>query len=289
MAIYKVTFAFVNGVTGWSENYYTDSGTPAAAVGVARQLAMKRIALCGDGVAIPHIRVSDITIRGDALIDQLPGFHAGVGGPVNLVQIKNATPGEFADVSWTAALVSYSANNVIWARTFMRGIADFLFVGDRIFIPTQDWKKFFGFFDKEFSNPANGWGWTRKAKQTPTNTKKIKSATAVANTDTVVRVEAGFTGIVGQTAVITGLKSDRGTLNGQFLIVDVTGADVTIAKQFATNSIPIFKANTGKIRVLVEQFVTPLSASWSPQATSRRAGRPFGSPVGRRKRVLLLP
>jgi len=289
MAIFKVTFVFVNGVTGWSENYYSDAGTPAAAMGVARALAQKRIALCGDGVSLPHIRVSDVTIRGDAIIDQQPGFYAGAGGPASLIQVKNATPGEFADVSWTAALVSYSTNNVVWARTFMRGIADILFVADRVFVPTFDWKKFFIQFDKEFSNPGNGWGWTRSAKQTPANTWKIKTASALANTDTVVRVAAGFPGIVGQTAVITGLKSDRGTLNGRFLIVDVTGADVTIAKQFATGFIPIFKSNTGKIRVLTEQFVTPLSASWSPQATARRAGRPFGSPVGRRKKVVLLP
>jgi len=289
VAIYKVTFSFVSGVTGWSENFYTDAGTPAAAVGVARALAQKRIALCGDGVSIPHIRVSDVTIRGDALIDQLPGFYAGAGGPASLTQVKNATPGEFADVAWTAALVSYSLNNVVWARTFMRGIADILFVADRVFVPNFDWKKAFISFNTEFSNAANGWGWTRKAKQTAANTWKIKSALSVANTDTVIRVEAGFPGIVGQTAVITGLKSDRGTLQGQFLITDVTGADVTIAKQFATGFIPVFKSNTGKVRVLTETFVTPLSASWSPQATSRRAGRPFGSPVGRRRKALLLP
>lgn len=289
MSVFKVTFAFNSGITGWSENYYTEAGTPNAAIGVSRALAIVRIKLCGEGVNLPHIRVSELSVRGDSIIDQQPGFTTVTGGFGSLIQVKPASLALPADVSWTAVLVSFTKANYVIGRVYMRGVADEFFTNDRVFAPTQAWKKAFADYAAELANPAEGWGFYRSAPSVPGNTFAIRGAAAAANTDIVLDVAPGFPAIAGDIVRVTGLKSNLGTLRGNFAVTNVAGNFYTLAKQFPAASLPIFTSNTGKIRIYAPNFVFTPAASFSYFATERKAGRPFGSPVGRRKKAKLLP
>jgi len=288
MPLFKCTFFFVSGVTGWSESYYNLNGLAPTALLKARALAQRRIALCGEEIDLPYIRVSDVTIRGDSITDGLPGF-CTTASKKNLIQVKIATPGEGADVAWTAAVFTIGKAGVTYGRVFARGMADFLFTNDRVFSPTQGWIAEFKRFQKEFGDPTNGWIVTRKPKSLATNTFQILSANAVFGTDLALTVApGGFAGALGQPVAIRGLKTiDGKTFTANAAITTIAGNVYSVSRQF-TGPQPTFLNNSGTIQLNIPVIFDNLDINYSQLATSRHAGRPFGLLVGRRKKAKLL-
>jgi len=285
---WKVTYFMNSGVAGWSESYYCEQPNPQTVSLVANSLAKFRLRMCGEGINMPYVRVSDIAVRGDAVLDSFPPMSTGVGGAVpagySLIKPSVNSP---ADVAWTSVIVQLTSNNMSVGRVFMRGINDEFFTNDKIFAPDSNWIVAFKAYQKELNNPANGRGGIRAPASTPANTFRIGGATAVAATNLSMLVAPGFTVTPGQPVKIRGLKSDQGIFSGTFFAQTFASGTLTINKQFP-NPQPIFTPNTGTAMVAVPTFIQSLLAFYRG-ATSRHTGRPFGAPVGRRKKVVRLP
>lgn len=286
MPKYKVTYFFNSGVCGWSESYCNDAPNDQAALVAADSLAKIRMVLCGSDIDMPYIRVSNMDIRGDAILGPGKGYTTEVG-KAGLTYIRPAYPTLKADVAWTAVQFKFSKDDIVVGRTYARGMPDDFFTSDRVFVPRLNWINAFTKFSQDIANPANGWCVYRKPKSTPTNTFKIKTATAVAGADLTITVPAGFTTAAPAPVRISGLKSDLGTLNGTFNMIAHVGNTLTIEKVF-NDPVPTFVAGSGKIQSATPAPLSSLAVDWMRNATTRKAGRPFGAPVGRRKKATQL-
>lgn len=284
--IFKVTFFFNSGVSGWTENLYSNLGNGEGALISARLIAKERMLLCGTGVDMPYIRVSDITVRGDVQLNESAGYttrsSGPLGGMIRIIPIEQ-TP---ADVSWTSSIVSLSKDNVVRGRIFMRGLPDVFFSNARRFVPSNAWIAGFDDWAATFRAGGGMWGVVRKAQSTPANTFGIASATSVLGGNLTLVMRPGFAAAAGQVVAIRGLKSDLGTLSGNLEVISWVPPTLVVAKTFGLFQ-PVFKPLTGTAQVIVPAFLGDCVASWG-QGTERKAGRPFGSPVGRRKKPLLL-
>jgi hypothetical protein len=276
-----------SGVAGWSESYYCEQPNPQIMSITANSLAKFRMRLCGEGINMPYVRISDLAVRGDAVLDSFPPMSTGVSGkiPEGYSLIKPAVNSP-ADVAWTSVIVQLSAANIAVGRIFMRGVNDEFFTNDKIFNPDPGWIVSFKAFQKELFNAANGWGVIRAPASTPANTFRIGGAAAVLATNLSMTCAPGFTVAPGLPVKIRGLKSNQGIFSGTFFAQTFAAGTLTINKQF-DNPQPVFTPNTGTVMVAVPSFVQGLLAFYR-SATSRHTGRPFGAPVGRRKKVVRL-
>lgn len=287
MAIYKVTFFFRSGVVGWTENYYTEQGTHVQAALQARNLAVPRMRLCGVGVDMPYIRISDIQIRGDAFDDGDPGYTTTVGKPGALL-VKSVTDPERADVGNVAAIFNISLQNVTVGRVFARGLPDAFNVNDRVFDPDVNWDKAFNVFQKAFTGPNGGWCVLRKSKSTPANTGNIFALVAVLGANLSITHTQNVTFVPGTIIAVRGVKTiDGKRFSGNFPVVTSNAGVTTIYKTFADPQ-PVFTLNKGTVQSATPGTLNTLFISYSRLTTTRKAGRPFGAPVGRRKKVPIL-
>ena len=284
MSIYKCKMFFRSGIVGWTENYYTDQGSHAQAALSVRKLAVKRIMLCGVGIDLPFIRISDISIRGDSFDDGDPGYTTTAGKP-GFLWVKSVTDPEKADVAGVAALFTISAQNVAVGRIYARGLPDDFDVADRIFAPDINWDKAFTAFSKEFSSAAGNYVVIRKLKSTPANTGTIQALQAVLGANLVVLHSTNVTFSAGQLVAIRGCKTTDGKrFSGNFVVVTSTPGNTHVYKTFADPQ-PVFSLNKGTIQSATPGVLNQLNISYARLTTTRKAGRPFGVPVGRRRRV----
>lgn len=287
MPIYKCTILFNSGVQGWSESYYNDAANHAQAYVRADDLAQFRLRLCGTNIDVPFIRVSDITIRGDVSPPGQKGLTTTVGNP-GFRYIKPITLTEPADVSWTAVIFNLSKDAINIGRVFARGLPDGFITSDRVFNPDTNWDKGFVAMAKFFKDTANGFVVLRKPKQNPANTANIISATAVLGTNLNVSHTQNIAFAAGQLVRVTGMQTTTGQrFSGNFSVSSASAGSVFLVKQFPDPQ-PIFVNNKGKIQQATPSEVQGITMSYEFQSCSRRSGRPFGSLVGRRKRVSTL-
>lgn len=287
MPTWKVTYFMNSGVAGWSESYYCEQPNQQTMSVAANSLGKFRMRLCGEGINLPYVRISDIAVRGDAVLDSFPPMSTGEGGivPPGYSFIKPAVNSP-ADVAWTSVIVQLSSNNLSVGRIFMRGVNDEFFLNDKIFRPDLMWITSFKAYQKEINNAANGWGVIRAPASTPANTFRIGSAVAVLGSNLSLTTGAGFTVAPGQPVKIRGLKSDQGIFSGTFFAQTFAAGILTINKTFS-NPQPIFENNKGTVMIAVPGFTQSLLPFYR-SATTRHTGRPFGAPVGRRKKVVRL-
>lgn len=284
---FKVTFFFTSGTTGWSESYYSSSATAFAAMGAARVLATSRIKLCGDDIDLTHIRVSDITIKGDAVFDGKPGFTTKKVPYRGLIFVQPADPGLAADVAWTSAIFTYSNANVSVGRTFARGLPDQYFQNDRIFIPETPWRVAFNVFATDIKQPANGWCFPRKPKSTPANTAFVVGATIDTVGDVQFKINPLVLSPLGAKIALRNFKTNMGTLSGVYEVIfnDLTNIRLKTRIQ---NNLAVWDGRSGTFQNADTSLIGSLDATFAREATSRRAGRPFDALVGRRKRRAVL-
>lgn len=284
MAIFKVTFFFRSGVVGWSENYYTEQGTHAQVAIHARNLAIARMRLCGVGIDLPFLRISDLQIRGDSFDDGEPGYttspaHAGF----NLV--KSVADPERADVGNVATIFTISSQNVAVGRIFARGLPDDFNINDRVFNPDSNWDKAFIGFQKTFSNAQSGWCVLRKSKSTPGNTGSLFAALAVLGSNLSIVHTANVTFVPGTIVALRGMRTHTGQrFSGNFSVVTSNAGTTTVYKTFSDPQ-PLFTLNKGTIQSATPGTLNGLNISYGRLTTTRKSGRPFGVPLGRRKRV----
>lgn len=287
MGLYKCTFFFRSGIVGWTESYITEQGSHLAANNVARKLAVKRMILCGSGIDLPFIRVSDLAIRGDAFDGGQPGYTTTINKD-GFLFVKPKATGETADVGGVATIFTISSQNVTVGRIYARGLPDGFDINDRIFNPDNNWDTAFDAFAAEFASAAGNWVVLRKSKSTPANTDRVIAALAVLGSNLSIIHTTTVAFVPGETVAIRGMKTvDGKRFSGNFIVISSAAGTTTVYKTFADPQ-PVFTLAKGTIQSATPGTLGTLRISYSRLTTTRKAGRPFGVPVGRRRRVATL-
>jgi len=262
----RSTFFFTNtNGYGWSETFFSNAPDLASAMTSAKAMIVPRVRLLGRGSSLKFIRVSDDLIKRDSQIYPVPEDD---GTPKTRSQST-------ADIANTCLLLRLEAGDR-WRRPlFLRGIPDEICDDNGRYIPTatfqnnlQIWQVAFraqGYCVKVRTNDGVPVNITNVGTIGPTGLVTITTAAAhgFALNDVVnIRAVLGATQVRGLHQVVT--------------VVDATSFQIRISrvvKPYQSNG------NVCKVTYNTPSIVTFVAV----RCTHHNAGRPFDSPVGRRR------
>lgn len=262
MAIFKATFFFVQHKAGWTETFYSSKDSHAAVLADVQHVVPFRVGLLGSNTALEYVRVSDDAIQGDVdtfvppLADQKNTF-------------VNAGSSDFQN---TGMVVRLHASPIGNRSLTMRGIPDGIVDDGGKLAMTGN---FLLRFNSWTTAIINRFGIKRKDPANP----RLTINSILWNQPTQ-RAEIGFNvphGMVTGDFVQLGGELPAADLRGIHRVVAVGANSVFVKAPF------LVLGNLGfawgrKVSYIVSNIIkaTPLRVS------SRKAGRPFGVPVGRR-------
>jgi len=237
--------------------------------------------LLGVGVEIPYWRVSDEGIKRDSLYQQEPavviggGLQVGHGGP-GWAQIKAAVE-DAPDFGNTAVLVDLIVSSVAKGRIFLRLIPDSIIAYPGGLLLTPNWEAAFARFSELLKND----GWQIKvAASTAVNPQlpiSFLSFDSLTSELTVILFNQ-HTWLAGETVRIGGTQGSTG-INGTYIIT-ATPANNEFKVRLTT--VPTLGTQpSGYARRLFPDFQI-IGEAKAKRVTGRKAGRPFGTLVGRR-------
>lgn len=275
----RATFFFESGKFGWSETYHTSSGSHAEVLAKAVAIKDLRMRICGPGVTMSYIRVSDDAIQRDALPwsvglttvqDADEAAIVADGGGTSIIPIVVDSR---ADRPYSAVLVRGQGPSNESRNLYMRGVADSIIVhplGPRAFAGWYD-----GFNTWASNMVTGGWGFvgTDHSRITYPEIRVsdygdlTKYFTTVSN-PWPEKFKARFSGFKGPH-----------TPNGVRPVKKVSDTQVFIVGDEQTWKISTF----GTIRVQQPTFYGFSRLDVRGQ-THRDTGGPFDRPRGRRRR-----
>jgi hypothetical protein len=286
----KATFYFRYKQAGYTFSLYNVCPSLEALTGGAKpkgspidNALQAYMQLLGSGVESPYVRVSDQAIAGDSLFydrTYVTISTEDITSPgINTVQVKVIT-GDFPDFYDTAALVTLSASNTQKGRIFMRFIPDSLVQYPFGLVPDRNWDNAFKRFIAQLITDK----WClRCLVDANTNAPKpiIQVARPAANQEYLVNtfVNHGFN--PNQTVRLSRVQGTNAP-NGVYLVSTTPSATSFTLSGTAGTDLTIFTKGSARLRA----FGYPAIVSGGYRyVTRRKAGRPFGTPVGRRKRI----
>ena len=271
MPTYKVTWIFNQHKQGWTETFYRTASNYTDAKNFALAHVPTRLGLCGRGVTIEAIRISDVDILGDGCLEVNPPNQ----GPY---------PAD-ADNPWCAALVGLCAGDRLYRRSlWLRGIPDSWMARDAVTgdcgFPTvmksrvdalinhlkiSNWKL------KVIKKTGAG-----TAPATITNISDNPATGRIVFTTTL----AGLT--VGDTVRVTDFSGpDKKKLNKTWKIMSITGTDIEVDGKFADLEDATLDAG-GKMKRRIIDYVDVEEGSLL-RCMWKKTGRAFFVPAGRRR------
>jgi hypothetical protein len=256
MPRYKGTMFFEQGASGWSESFYQDALSPDLALSNLRDLQSARLGCANGSTTGTFVRVEDIAQPGVAFLSE-----------VNLSP-KNLNA---ADTPWQSLLVRLVATEGSRRMYLMRGVPDNVIIGGEFLTNPEYTSKLAVFFNQLI---------VFKYKL-----KVIKKSNPILNLDSV-----SSTGLVTTIAdhgiaandVVRFLRTytSLGTLlTGDYRVLS---APTTKTLQLV-NWVGGTTVTTGKIRKFEWDYPDIISRGLR-RAAKRNVGRPFGLPLGRRRR-----
>jgi len=284
MALYKVTWFLKYGRGGFSFSHFNENAVGYAGTQtLALRIARRYLVLCGGGVVLHDIRVSDDTIKGDSLVTStdLNSINAQVS-TMGGIQIKTAVT-DTPDAQWTAFLLRLGNSPSVYGHQFMRGIPDQMEVLPGGITPDANWDT--ALEDYIDSLVTDGWG-MKGIVRTATSRKKILSIAIALGTATITTDVAhglipgqkirigGFSG--GANAVVNGAWLVQGVTNGTTFTVDALAPSTFFVAGPITSWGSVWSLEK-VFAPYVKLFCTLI------RDTVRKAGRPSDVLVGRRK------
>lgn len=250
------------------------------------RLCKKLGQLLGRGVDIPYIRVSDESVRGDSLFLNLR-YHiiSEAGGdpvPEGLSIIKTAQVDD-PDFHSTAVQILLQANSVRKGRLALRFVPDSLCDYPAGLSQNGAWETALDKFKEQLV--ADKWmiRGVKDSGQVPAVAISTQIG-AAGNNYVVVTTKAPHGASVGEKVRLSKIVpqfepgGDK-ALNGVFTVRDVINAtSYSLAK---TANQPLVKGEEGTSRRLVTDYAE-IKEVFATGLVRRKAGRPFGAPVGRR-------
>lgn len=267
MPMMKVTYFFQQNRYGWSESIHNLGATYDAVVAPAAQLRDARIALLPSTAKITYIRISnDLDFRDSVLINE----KLGVG----------AQAIEASDPTFTACLLRLTAGPTIRRSLYMRP-AEFGEGEDGDSIVNQvTWLAAFQAWRSQILNLTNQWA--IRTKSTSIDGLQIQTAE---NTIPGLKVTIpGHTFTNGSLVTIRGFKGATHKINGTYKVASVAGDVVTMNRSLA-GSYAVIAATIWGLAFSSDVSLQQIVGCSAIRVVSRKTGRPFDSPRGRKSRV----
>jgi len=298
---HRATIHFKSGKYGWTENYFLDTGGDLDTTLLkAELLAGKRAPLCGVGVMLDYIVVSDEAVKNDSAISDKRIYVIGTGfspppnsDPSTTITVKPAAGDEPADLPPMAILVRLESPQTIEdpiqkkhrANLYMRGTPDSQLVNPPGPAITTGWGKAFGAWVDQLK--AGPWRFEGVEYTVGDTTWGINEWTL--NAGGTATLKLGFHSlVVGDRVRVSKAKVSTGRYraNRDYLVVSVVANDtITVlgadgrhlkaALGTTVNGGQVVKVTPVKVYPKIDRAIVR-------GETTRRTGRPFDSPVGRR-------
>jgi len=283
MALFRVTWDISYQQGGYSFSHYRNDSGYDTALGRAETLLFTYMALLGTQCYCKNIRVSDVTIPGDSVVNDKVFATIGTGQGVNDadVSVKSAVS-EGPDLWWSAVLLRLGAGPGMYGHQFVRLYPDIL--ATAAFQGTAGQTE----WDKQLVKyfrllVTDQWG-LLAIPRGPTLRKAITSiGVAVADKRTITtQVAHGLA--IGAKFRIGGFRGATGTnVNGDYLVDEVVDANTLRIRDQASFSIQFPVTNWGQLWPTAKTFGTYVADQCRfRRFTKRNTGRPFGVLVGRR-------
>jgi hypothetical protein len=280
----RATLFFTSDKYGWSETFFKVADDLQAVLEDAVRMAVNRIRLCGTNVELDYVRVSDDDIRRDSLVAQ-PNLTAqlkksvrdvldvgGEGAKPKEQKINVAAP-DPADQPYSAILLRMEAGPLYRRPMYLRGCPDSIIVNPPGPVQPKEWGDMFRRW-VEFLK-GNAWGFKVLNRDVGNPAKPITASPGVAPFQLTVAAH----GLVqGQRVTVEDIKGEGAVPHGAFTI-DVVDPN-TIRLRGTTGAFTYDRGGTVRLRVYK---VATISSIIIRGETTRRTGRPFDSPRGRRR------
>lgn len=273
---FRVTSFFESGRQGWSETFWVQADSVSSVEAIARAQAPLRMKLCGYGVKMTYLRISDEAIRGDSTVVLTNWTTSDEVNPAH-GEVQKVTPAvkEFVDVAWNGLLIRHESGPDTRRLWCMRGVPDDLIIGPEGPKDAKPWADAFGLWKDLLI--TNKWGFMAINKNPGTNpTKLITDVVKVGNFVNVIIPAHGF--LEGEKIRISGAKADNPkAINGVWQ-VSIHDANTVILKGNKTD--PGYLRD-GAARAQRMAFA-PITATFVRRQAKRNPGRPFDQLPGRR-------
>jgi len=281
--LYKTTWFIKYGDGGFSFSHLIEQDGYDEVKARAETLAHAYLKCCGRAVYLPQIRISRENILGDSVIypKRFRTIAANDVGEGDHIQVKVAE-GDTPDFQNTAILLRLGCNASIRGFQHMRGVPDNLIIMPDGKANFPEWDKaiakYFNFLD------VDGWG-LKAVPKGPDSRKKIKTVAKQPGTTVMMTTVAAHGFQADNKIHISGVLPKTSLLNGDHT-VDATGNLTEFSLRYSENfdiaGVDITKAVVWSKEKVFTRFAA--IHCHVVRVSSRRAGRPFGQLVGRRKK-----
>lgn len=256
MAKYRVSTLLTQGKGGWSESFYVEAGTAQLALEQVKTPSALRRRLIGTDANIIGYRAQEVTASGNALIEEV---------------LEPAVGGELRDIPQMTLGVQLGTTDGLKRLFLLRGLPDNI-VSRGAYLNSSS--TFNGNLNQWMAAIASGNFYVRRILRTnaPTPIASVSSTGLV----TFFTAHALTNGM---TIQFLRTRDTAGHLvTGKYRILDApTLTTVQLAPWTAGRTV----AN-GTVRKVVYDYFAINSAINTKKITTRKVGRPFGAPRGRR-------
>lgn len=262
----RATFFFKdsNGY-GWTETIHSQKPDLTSIMAAAKDLIVPRRNMLGNTAYLVFIRVSDDLVKRDSLIYQVPAGD----------QQSRGSPEGSADIANTSLVVRLQSNPTVRRTLFMRGVPDGIVTQSGKYTPS-------GAFDQAFTDwlallQTGQWACRTKDNAVlPHVITNVVQDLATTNTTITTLDNHGLT--VQDPVTITGVRGAK-EVNGTWPLFSVPTPTSVIIK------VPriVSPYGGGGLLAKIGFLLFPIVDGEVRRVSHRIAGRPFDSPVGRRK------
>lgn len=262
MATWRCTYFFKAGSYGWSETFYRAGSTYADVKAAAEALAKARIGMCGDGVEMSAVRISDVVQFRDYGISAL-GLSTGSESTADTSHVKPY-----------CSLLTQITSGAYRNRVFLRGVPSLDYLGDSPLNVQPALEKAKQRWAAVLTNAA--WQMKVQDRFNPAIQGRIVTTDTTSPVQITIDTPDGLDdngkvyvrGVVGQTAV-----------NGTHFVTKVTATNYILRNTISAGPY----VGGGTWRKVVNTYLNIETVSFVREV-SHRTGRPFDTPVGRRRK-----
>lgn len=262
MPTWRATFFFEAPGFGWTESFYRDADSYDAMTTAAEALAKQRIGLCGEGVTMPSVRISDTAKFRDFGLHSMT-FNSGTESSSAASHVK----------PYNRLLVNL-VNAEYRNRIFLGGVAASEYLGDKPVNAGSDFKQKLKYFAAQLKKDQ--WAMKVQARFAPDfvggDVAGVTNAQPI-----VVTTSANHTVTAGQQVRIRGVKGNKAA-NGLWY-VDVP-SPTTLSLRGSTGDGAYIGGGAWRVIKSVYKIIQSVELV---REVSHKTGRPSSQPVGRRR------
>lgn len=286
----KITAFFSDHKAGWSESFYHTGDDPGIViepvVRVPDGIMVNRLKLAGAGVTLDAVRASNVDAQRDGVLRELDW--STVDG--HRLKIK-AESDSFCDVAWTGVLIRLANSPSIKGHIFMRGMPDSMISGNpRQFVPSKAWEDRFAIWKEQLKTYSLR---VRKGTDETPRRNILEFTKPDATSNVRIKTSDSLTPAANEFVYVTRGKYKTPGYHwpaGAFKVLAVTGQTNLYELSGTATAVPSdlsrmaeYVSGSAKAQVIGYRYPTILFADIG-NVVERKAGRPFGGLVGRRRK-----